>query len=252
PAPTAPADAASTADPGPDERLMLLEARFTDLEEALARLREDGRPAGPAPPPQARARWQTAVTGTEALQRARDMASKTLPELRNSAAWKRTGELARSARQVAADAARGLLRFTDPGRALRAWNAVWARACEMTGDLAAGLMNRLRRGGRGWDAARALHHTAAAGVAHARGWLPRTEHLPPGTYEPPPGFRARAWAAADAATRLHDAGAGPLSRLDFPGALEGVPARRVSGRRDTHRAARTALDRSQRRAPVRR
>ena len=248
----APTDAAGTADPGQGDRLLLMEARITELEEALLRLREDSSGPGPTPPTPDRARWQTAVTGAEALQRARDMASQALPTLRNSAAWQRTGELARSARQVAADAARGLLRFTNPGQALRAWNAVWARACEMTGDLASGLMNRLRRGSRGWNAARALHHTAAEGVAHARGWLPRSEHLPPGSYEPPPGFRAPAWAKADAATRLHDAGAGPLSRLDFPGALEGVPARRVSGRRDTHRAARTALDRSQRRAPVRR
>jgi hypothetical protein len=240
---------------GQEEWRAQLEARVADLEKALSRLREDGGQPMPAPdPPKApdRSRWQAAVTSTDAIQRARDRAAHALPALRDSAAWQRTGELARSARQVASDAARGLLRFTNPGQALRAWNAVWARACEMTGDLAAGLMNRLRRGGRGWNAARALHHTAAEGVAHARGWLPRTEHLPPGSYEPPPGFRARAWAAADAATRLHDAGVGPLSRLDFPGALEGVRARRAPGRRDMRRAARTAMDRAQRPTPARR
>ena len=237
------------------ERLADLEARVTKLEEALSRLREDGSGPGPAPPAPDRARWQAAVAGAEGLQRARDMASQALPALPDSRAWQRTGDLARSARRLANDASSGQLRFSNPGHARRAWHAVWAEACEITGDLAGGLMNRLRPGSRGWNAARSLRHAAAEGVAHARGWLPRPEHLPAGSYEAPALRRPPTWVVAEAATRLHDSGASLSSQLDFPalkGAMEGVPARRAPRGRDLRRAARTARDRAQHPAPGRR
>ena len=113
-------------------------------------------------------------------------------------------------------------------------------------------MNRLRRGSRGWDAARSVRHAAAEGVAHARGWLPRAEHLPPGSYELPALRRPQTWLVAEAATRLHDSGAGLPNLLDFPaleGAMKGVPARRAPRGRDIRRAGR---DRAQHPAPGRR
>jgi hypothetical protein len=116
-------------------------------------------------------------------------------------------------------------------------------------------MNRLRPGSRGWNAARSLRHAAAEGVAHARGWLPRPEHLPAGSYEAPALRRPPTWVVAEAATRLHDSGASLSSQLDFPalkGAMEGVPARRAPRGRDLRRAARTARDRAQHPAPGRR
>jgi hypothetical protein len=103
------------------------------------------------------------------------------------------------------------------------------------------MMARLRQGGPSWRAARRLRHAATEAVAHARGWLPRGEQLPPGSYDPPPGYSAPTWARADAAARLHRAGAGPLSQIEFPGPLAGTgPPRKTPGPHTRQRAARAA------------
>ena len=92
-------------------------------------------------------------------------------------------------------------------------------------------MTRLRRGSRAWRAARRLHHAATESVAHAHGWLPRGQRLPPGSYEPPRGLTARTVVIADAATQLHDRGSRPLggrdalTGLDYPGDLSSLTRR---------------------------
>jgi hypothetical protein len=216
------------------------------LARTLASLREHGRHAAGAPQPALPAQpgWQVAVDATGAMQRVQDQAATAITGLTRNAAWRRLRALTTSARRLAADAGAGRLRFADPARALRIWKAVWGRACELTGDLAAAMMTRLRQGSSPWYAARAVHHAAAEGVAHAYAWLPRAERLPAGSYEAPPGYQARTRPRADAATRLHQAGAGRLDQLvDFPGPLAGVPPRQIPGRRDRRRAARTAAAR---------
>jgi hypothetical protein len=255
------------ADLTPAERLADVEFQVGELRRELTRMRLDAavRRTESAPPlerlgqtaaagvnsvqgpgrrpesaPPLDALWRTAVDDADSVQEARATMARALPALRGNPAWQRTGELIGQARALASDALHGLLRFRDPERARQAWGAVWARTCEITGDLAAGLMRQLRRGSRTWTAARSLRHAAAEGVAHARGWLPRAERLPLGSYEAPPGWRARTGVSADAATRLHASGAGPLNKLlDFPGPLEGVPARQVPSQR---RRRRTGID----------
>ncbi len=144
---------------------------------------------------------------------------------------------------MAGDAHAGRMRFADPAGALRAWRRVWARACEITGDLAAALMTRLRRGRRAWRAARRLHHAAAEAVAHDRGWLPAGTRLPPGSYTPPRGKTGRTVVLADLATQLHDRGAAPLGArdaltgLDFPGELSSLVLRDARPRTPARRAA---------------
>ena len=175
--------------------------------------------AGPAPG------WGQAAADARQLQRAQAAAGRTAGPLRNDPAWQQLRAVTRRAARLAAGVRQGRIRFASPGWALRAWREIWARAGEITGDLAAAAMTRLRPGSRGWRAASRVHHAAAEAVAHARGWLPRGRRLPPGSYTPPRGYTAPTAVAADAATRLHDRGAGPLISLDFPGPLTGVPAR---------------------------
>jgi hypothetical protein len=208
-----------------------------------ARQAASGPPAGAAP---AQPGWRVLTSMAATMQRAQDLAAGDIPGLPGNRTWRRLRSLTADARRVAADASSGRLRFGDPAVAFRAWRAVWARTCELTCDLAARVMDGLRPGGQPWHTARALHHAAAEAVAHARRWLPRDMRLPAGSYEPPGGRRiagAPAWAKADAAARLHQAGAGPLRELDFPGPLAGVTARRTPSPRDRQRAARIATSR---------
>jgi hypothetical protein len=238
--------------PGPDaRRLSELEARVADLEEEVRRLRASGtpgphgRPARPAAGPRADPHgWDRAAAGTGPLRQAQAATADAVPGLGGDWLWTRLCDLADSACRLARDADAGRLRFASPDRALRAWRVVWAQVCEMTGDLAGALQARLRPGGRGWRAARRLQHAAAEAVAHARGWLPHGETLPGGSYDPPTGYSAPTWARADAAARLHEAGAGPLGQVDFPGLLAGVPARKTPGPHARRRAARTAAARA--------
>jgi hypothetical protein len=235
------------------------QAELDDLEATLNWIRRDGSPAGPpdareAPLP-GRERGPASISMAEALQRgsgrAGPQADGAMPEqagwgvsvrmtasmhqaqgaatagirtLSHNPAWLRLRSLTTSARRLAADASAGRLQFTDPAWALRSWRAVWARVCEMTCDLAAGMMTgwlrgpaRHDKGSRPWQAARALHHAAAEGAAHAHGWLPREVRLPMGSYEPPGGriSAASARAKANAAGRRYQPGAGPLSQIDF-------------------------------------
>ena len=133
----------------------------------------------------------------------------------------------RDAQRLAGGARAGQLRFSDPARARRAWRRSGPRVCEITGDLAAALMPLLRRGSRGWRAARRLRHAAAEAVAHAHGWLPRGQRLPPGSYPrraAAPAHRARR--TGDPAARR---GATPLGARDaltgpLPGSRESPAA----------------------------
>lgn len=207
---------------------------------AVPQARRGNRSAGAAP---AQPGWHVLAGMATAMQHHQDQAAASIPRLPASQTWRRLRALTADARKVATDARAGRLRFTDPAFAFRAWRAVWARACELTCDLAARVMDGLRRGGKPWQAARALHHAAAEGIAHARRWLPRDMRLPAGSYEPPGGRRisgAPGWAKADAAALLHQAGAGPLSELDFPGPLAGITTRRQVGPRELRHAARPA------------
>jgi hypothetical protein len=159
--------------------------------------------------------------------------------------WTQLRDLTDSACRLTSDALTGRLRFTNLSRALRSWRRLWAQVCELTGDLADAMMTRLRHGSPGWRAARRLRHAATEAVAHARGWLPHSEQLPPGSYDPPPGYSAPTWARADAAARLHRAGAGPLGQIDFPGPLASAgPPRKAAGAHTRQRASRAAAARA--------
>jgi len=171
------------------------------------------------------------------LQQAQAAAGATIPGLRDGRDWQQLRSATRRAARLAGGAHAGRIRFADPALAQQAWRAVWARVCEITGDLADALMRRLPSGSPAWRAARRLNHAATEGVARARGWLAPGQQLAAGSYEAPPGWRAPARARADAATRLHDSGQSPLSTLDFPGPLAGVPARQPPRRRGRHAAS---------------
>jgi hypothetical protein len=215
------------------------------MAEALQRDRSPARlPAGDATPQQAG--WQASLQMTAWIHRAHSAAGAAIGSLAQNPAWLQLRSLTTSARRLAADASAGRLRFSDPAWALRSWRAVWARVCELTCDLAAGLMtDRLRgpaghrNGSRSWRAARALHHAAAEGAAHAHGWLPRSVRLPMGSYELPGrhGRTATSRAKASAAAQGYEQAAGPGSRLEFPGGLAEVAGRAAPGGRDRQRAA---------------
>jgi len=266
---------ARTAGPAPgqdDDRLTVLENRVAELERELGRLRGTGTPAGPAdwhaslsmgealgrhrphpggpgaaPDPHG---WGAAADSTGPLLDAQAQAQAAAPELGAQRTWRRLMRLTGDAGRLAGDAHAGRLRFGDPARAGRAWRDLWTRVCEVTGDLAAALMTRLRRGSRGWRAASRLHHAAAEAVAHAHGWLPRGQQLPLGSYTPPRGRTGRTATIADLGTQLHDRGATPLGArdaltgLDYPGELREitlrVPPPRAPARSAAARARRPA------------
>ena len=167
-----------------------------------------------------------------------------MPALQRTEPFRRLSDLIDQAHDLAQDAHHNRVRFTVPAGARRAWTAIWARVCEITGDIASSLMAGLRNGTRGWRAARRLRHVAAEGVAHACGWLPRGQRLPMGSYDPPQGRRWPTWVLADAATQRHTAGAGPLSELEFPGEMRIALRSPTTGARPGHRAARAAMSRS--------
>ncbi len=226
--------------------LSFAEGDIGDLRRAMGFLRSQGEADGPGTRAPGQPGWQASVTMTGAMQRAQDHAAGAISGLSHTRPWRRLRALTADSRRLAADVSAGRLRFGDPAVALRTWRAVWARACEVTCDLAAMMMDGVRQGSSPWYAARALHHTAAEGIAHARSWLPREMRLPMGSYEPPGSRRVSAASGrmkADAAARLHEAGAGPLSQLDFPGPLQGVTPRAAPTGRDRQRAARTAAAR---------
>jgi hypothetical protein len=220
-----------------------------------------GLPAGDVTPQQAG--WQVSVRMTARMHQVQSAAAAAIGNLAQDPAWLRLRRLTANARRLAADASARRLRFSDPAWALRSWRAVWARVCEMTCDLTAALTtDRLRgpagrrKGSRPWQAARALHHAAAEGAAHAHGWLPRDVRLPMGSYEIPGrhGRVAGARAKAGAAARRYSGGpwrageaAGPLSQLDFPGAVAKV----ADGARPGRQRAAAAKARHARTAPGR-
>jgi hypothetical protein len=225
------------------------------LDEALGR--RGGRhrlPAAAAMPDQAG--WRVSVTMTGTMHRAQGEAAAQIGSLAQDPEWRRLRGLTTRARRLAADASAGRVQFADPAWALRSWRAVWARVCEITGDLAARLMTDWTRGpaghhkgSRAWQAARDLHHVACQGAAHAYGWLPRGMRLPAGSYEPPGGRRVTAATArvkALNAARLHDQAAGPPGRFDFPADLSLAAPRNGAGRRDQQPAARAASSRDRR------
>ena len=212
-------------------------------------LQHGGGPTGLSPEgvvPQ-QAGWQVSVSWTARMHRVQSAAAATIGSLAQDPAWLQLRSLTTSARRLATDASAGRLRFSDPAWALRSWRAVWARVCEMTCDLAAGLMtDRLRgptlrsKASRPWQAARALHHAAAEGAAHAHGWLPRDVRLPMGSYEPPrrPVSAAAARMKAKVAARMYEKTAGAGGQLEFPGGLAEVTGRASPGGQDRQRAAR--------------
>jgi hypothetical protein len=191
--------------------------------------------------------WQVALRWTATMHRVQSAAAAAIGGLAQDPAWLQLRALTTRARRLAADASAGRLRFSDPAWALRSWRAVWARVCEMTCDLTAGMMKDWlrgpigrRKGSRPWQAARALHHAAAEGAAHAHRWLPRDVRLPAGSYEipGPDGRTATARAKAMAAARRHAVGfPGPGSQLEFPGAVADVSGRAAPGRPGRHRGA---------------
>ena len=200
-----------------------------------------GLPAAGAIPQQAG--WQVSVRMTAKMHRAHSAAAAAIGNLAQNPAWLQLRRLTTTARRLAADASAGRLRFSDPAWALRSWRAAWARVCEMTCDLAGGLMKDWlrgpagrRKGSRPWQAARALHHAAAEGAAHAHGWLPRYVRLPMGSYEIPgrDGRTATARAKANGAARRHEEAAGPGGQLEFPAGVAKAAGRTSAGR---HRAA---------------
>lgn len=210
--------------------------------DVISRGRLAGVPnGGPA------AGWERAVAAARPLQQAQSAAAAFVPGLGDDRDWQQLRMVTRRAARLAGDAHAGRIRFASPAWAQHAWRAVWARACEITGDLADALMRRLPEGSPAWRAARRLNHAATEGVAHARGWLPAGQRLPADSYEAPPRWRASARARADAATRLRDNGQPPLSTLDFPGPLAGVPARQPP--RARHAAGRGAWRRPSPPAP---
>lgn len=196
-----------------------------------------GLPAGGTIPEQAG--WQVSVRMTARMHQAQSAAAAAIGDLAQNPAWLRLRRLTTTARRLAADARAGRLRFSDPAWALRSWRAVWARVCEMTCDLAGGLMTNglrspagRREGSRPWRAARALHHAAAEGAAHAHGWLPRDVRLPMGSYEIP-GRRegtASARAKANVAARRYEEAAGPGGQLEFPAGVATAAGRTTAGR----------------------
>jgi hypothetical protein len=234
-------------------RFAELEQRVAALERELAHLRSTGT-AGPGSDGDGPARsadghvWAPAAASAEWLRQAQASAGHAIAALRQEWLWTQLHDLTDSACRLTRDALTGRLRFADLPQALRSWRGLWAQVCELTGDLADVVMARLRPGSRSWRAARRLRQAATEAVAHARGWLSRGENLPPGSYDPPPGYRAPTWARADAAARLHRAGAGPLSQIDFPGALAGATARKTPGPHTRRRGARTAAARTAQRA----
>jgi hypothetical protein len=196
-----------------------------------------GLPAGGTIPEQAG--WQVSVRMTTNMHRAQSAAAAAMGDLAQSPAWLRLRRLTTAARRLAADARAGRLRFSDPAWALRSWRAVWVRVCEMTCDLAGKLMtDRLRgpagrhKGSRPWQAARALHHTAAEGAAHAHGWLPRYVRLPMGSYEAIPNHAGAASARAKArvAARRYEETAGPAGQLEFPSGVAKAAGGASAGR----------------------
>ena len=238
---TGAAQAGSAARPD-DDRFAELEDRVRRLEQRLRDVEGAGA-AGPAPAGD-QGNWRTAAASTGPLRQALTAAGETITGLRQEWLWTQLCDLADSTRRVARDAAAGRLRFSDPAGALRSWRQVWAQVCELTGDLADAVMTRLRPGGPSWRAARRLRHAATEAVAHARGWLPRDEKLPPGSYDPPPGYTGSTWARADAAAQLHQAGSGPLGDVEFPGPLSATRPSRPPGTRARQRAVRTAAARA--------
>ena len=226
-----------------------LQRRVADLEREVALLRAAGTAgpdsAGDGPAPAvAAASWGPAAASAEWLRQAQVSAGQAIAGLRQEWLWTQLRDLTDSASRLTRDVLSGRLRFADLPQALGSWRGLWAQVCELTGDLADAVMARLRPDSRGWRAARRLRHAATEGVAHARGWLFHGEKLPPGSYDPPPGYRAPTSARADAATRLHRADAGPLSQVEFPGPLAGAAARKTPGPHAGRRAARTAAARA--------
>jgi len=211
-----PAEAEAVAGRPEAGQIAELAGRLAAVERELARLREAatagpgtwqaslsmgealGRARPPAPGPADPHGWGAAAGDARDLLAAQETTRQAVTGLADDPAWQRLGRATRGAHRLAADAGSGQLRFSDPARASRAWREIWAQVCEITGDMAGALMPLLRQGSRSWRAARRLRHAAAEASAHAHGWLPRGQRLPPGSYAAGvPTMRA----AADAATR---------------------------------------------------
>lgn len=122
----------------------------------------------------------------------------------SSPAWQRLTNLWNGAASVVDRVRQGALRFERDAFAMGFLRAVWTRTCETLSWGARQAMEHMAdNGGRlgpAWQALRLLHHTAEETIAHLREQLPRDQHAPLGTYDPPSIAEAAARALREAPT----------------------------------------------------
>lgn len=120
----------------------------------------------------------------------------------SSPAWQRLTNLWNGAASVVDRVRQGALRFERDAFAMGFLRAVWTRTCETLSWGARQAMEHMAdNGGRlgpAWQALRLLHHTAEETIAHLREQLPRDQHVPLGTYDPPSIAEAAARALREA------------------------------------------------------
>jgi hypothetical protein len=228
-----------------DQQGQLLEA-ITRLSDSIDRLRATGSAAGQPGPAEGAGLWDEPLAEARRLSGGGRAVTRTVRHLTADPAMQALRAVTRKARRLAAAAAKGTLRFADPGKARQAWNRIWARVCELTGTVAQALMDWLPRNSRARAAARRLHHHAVDGYARTQGWLPQPG-VPFGRYELPDGLAGPVWAKAYNATRPDSPGA-PLSELSFPGSFT-VIRPDAKSRRSGGRAAKAAAVRARRQPP---
>ena len=217
--PAGPARPPQPPDPGDQAALVnWLITRVDQLEADLARLRSSAVPGPAEGLDSILPGWQDAARLSGAMGAARRGAIRRVgPLLSSSPGWRAVSSLLIRASRLARAAARGVLRFAGPHRALRAWNRIWAGICQATSAVTSNVMHRVPDRSPAGRAARRLHHHATQGYAHARGYLPRGKRLPLRSYELPPGYKGTAWAKASGAVQLEGTGR-QLSSITFPAA----------------------------------
>ncbi|WP_433232737.1 nucleotide exchange factor GrpE [Actinomadura formosensis] len=124
------------------------------------------------------------------MRQAWDTAAGTVgTAITSTPAWRQMSALWNSARSVLDKVHQGALAFERDAYSMGLFCAVWSRTCETlawgTRQALEHLNTKGNRSGAGWQALRLLHHTAEETTAHLRGRLPRSEHAPLGTYDPP-------------------------------------------------------------------
>jgi hypothetical protein len=164
-----------------------------DLKQGLAELDamldQPSKPATGGPSPRAALLESSMRAVRQAFAGAAAAVSAAGSAITETAAWQRLAAVWNGASSVVNRVHQGALRFERDAFAMGFLGAVWTRTCETLAWGARQAMEHMadndRRLGITWQALRLLHHTAEESIAHLRDQLPRDQHAPLGTYDPP-------------------------------------------------------------------